>query len=137
MKFGRSRFSLNSEFGLDNQEQAVKLLTYCIYAALAANALSITYHLVVGGNLVHMPGTIYTAVLLFHAILLAAVQKGHIDQAGYAFLFSAWLMVTYQAWIVAGVQDTALIFYVLIIMIAVLVTNRRVAIAISMLSIAA
>lgn len=135
MKFGRLRFSFDSAFGLGNQDNAVKLLAYCIYAALATNALYIVYHLVSGGNLIQMPGSIYTTVLLFHAILLAAVQKGHIDQAAYAFIFSTWLVVTYQAWIVEGVRDTALVFYVLIILISVLITTRRVAVAVSMLSI--
>src|SRR5262245_50056317 len=134
MKFGRLRISFDSVLGLDNQDNTVKLLAYCIYAALTANALYILYHLATGGNLVQMPGAIYTTVLLFHAILLAAVKQGYIYQAACAFIFSAWLVVTYQAWILKGVQDTALIFYVLIIMISVLITDRRVAIAVSLLS---
>jgi len=137
MKFGRLHLWFDSGFGLENRDHVVKLLAYCIYAALAANTVYIVNYLVVGGNLVQLPGTIYTAVLLFHAILLAAVQKGRVFQAARAFIFSAWLVVTYQAWIVEGVQDTALIFYVLIIMISVLITNRLVAVSVSMLSIGA
>jgi PAS domain S-box-containing protein len=137
MKFGRSRFSLDSMFGLDEQDNAVKLLAYCIYAALAANTSYIIYHLATGGNLVQMPGAIYTALLLFHAILLAAVKSGHLYPAARALIFSSWVVITYQAWIVDGVRDTVLVFYILIIMIAMLITSWRVAVMISMLSIAA
>jgi PAS domain S-box-containing protein len=136
MKFGRLHDAFNSGFGLENRDHVVKLLAYCVSAALAANALYILNNLLAGGNLIQLPGSIYTIVLLFHAILLAAVRKGRIFQAACAFIFSAWLVVTYQAWIVEGVQDTVLIFYVLIIMVSVLVTNRLVAVAVSVLSIA-
>ena len=137
MPLRRLRYSVDLIFGLDNQENVVKLLTYFIYAALATNALYVAYYLVGGGNLTQMPGTIYALVLLFHAILLGAVQKGHIFQAARAFIFSAWLVITYQAWIEEGVQDTALIFYVLIILVATLITNRLVAVVVAVASIAA
>jgi PAS domain S-box-containing protein len=137
MKFGRSRFSLDPLSGLGNPDSAAKLLAYCIYAALTANAFYIAYHLVIGGNLIQAPGSIYVAVLLFHAILLAAVKRGHIYPAARALILSAWVIITYQAWIVDGVRDTTLVFYVLIIMIAMLILSWRVAVMISMLSIAA
>src|SRR4026208_2241827 len=103
MKFGRLHDAFNSGFGLENRDHVVKLLAYCVSAALAANALYILNNLLAGGNLIQLPGSIYTIVLLFHAILLAAVRKGRIFQAACAFIFSAWLVVTYQAWIVEGV----------------------------------
>jgi PAS domain S-box-containing protein len=137
MPFWRSRFSSDSAFGLDNHKNVVKLLTYFIYAALVTNASYIAYYLVGGGNLTQMPGTIFALVLLFHAILLGAVQKGYIFQAACAFTFSAWLLVTYQAWVEEGVRDTALIFYVLIILVAILITNRLVAVVVAVASIAA
>lgn len=137
MKFGSLRFPLGSLFGLDDQAQAVKLLAYCIYAALTANSLYIVYHLVAGGSLVEAPGSVYAAVLLFDAILLAAVKKGHIYQAACSLILSTWLVVTYQAWITDGVQDTVLVFYVLMITVAVLLTSWRVAVVLSMMSIVA
>lgn len=59
----RLGFSFDSAFGLDNWDHVVNLLSYCIYAALAANALCITSHLVRGGDLIQLPGTIYSVVL--------------------------------------------------------------------------
>ena len=137
MPFRRLSLSFDSAFGLGDHENVVKLLTYFIYAALATNALYVAYYLLGGGNLTQMPGTIYTLVLLFHAILLGAVQKGHIFQAACAFVLSAWLVVTYQAWIEEGAQDSALIFYVLIILVATLIANRLVAVVVAVASIAA
>ncbi len=74
MQFDRIRQSFKSLFRLERRDTVVRLATYILYAAIAANGLYIVYYLVGKGSLFRAPGIIYVIVLIFHVILLAVLK---------------------------------------------------------------
>jgi PAS domain S-box-containing protein len=74
MRFDRIHQSFKSLLRLERRDTVVRLVTYVLYAAIAANGLYIGYYLVGRGSLFHTPGIIYIAVLIFHIILLAVLK---------------------------------------------------------------
>lgn len=74
-------------------------------------------------------------IILFYFFLLALMRRGYVLFSSVALVFSAWLVVTYQAWQADGVYDVAVVAYILAIVLASVLTNSRVEIAITAMSI--
>jgi PAS domain S-box-containing protein len=135
MEFDRLRRSLEPLFGLERRDSVEKLLTFTLYAAIGANALYSVFHLFAEAGFYGGTGVLYFSLLIFHVMLLAVLKRGYLNQAALALLFSSWAVLTYQAWAAAGVHDTALAVYILLIMVSALITSWRVSIVLSLLSI--
>ncbi len=77
------------------------------------------------------------AVLLLQFILLFLLRQGYIETGAMAEVGLSWLLVTYQAWSSDGIRDISIYIYFLIILVAALLTNWRVSITLSGMSLMA
>jgi PAS domain S-box-containing protein len=75
------------------------------------------------------------AVIIFYFVLLMIMRRGHVLLSSVALIFSAWAVVTFQAWSADGVYDVAVVAYTIAIMMASVLTNSRVQIVITAMSI--
>ena len=75
MDFDRIRQLSKPLLKLEHRDNVVRLVTYVLFAAIAANGLYIVYYLVHGGSLFQTPGIIYITVLIFHSFLLAVLRS--------------------------------------------------------------
>jgi hypothetical protein len=72
---------------------------------------------------------------LFCAFLLYLLNKGKVVLSGTLFLLITWLSMTAMAWYADGVQDMAIVAYILIIFLATLFSGIRFAMVITLMSI--
>jgi len=75
MDFERIRQLSKPLLKLEHRDTVVRLVTYVLFAAIAANGFYIVYYLVHGGGLFRTPGIIYLVVLIFHSLLLAVLRS--------------------------------------------------------------
>ena len=115
----------------------VRLLTPVMALAILTNLGYGAYYLFAGGALFTPPVSIYLGVLAFQLFVLILLRMKYVTLASVLLIVSAWSGMTLKAWTSDGVRDTALIAYLLIIMVAALITNWRVALAVSVVSILA
>jgi|GEM_PF-2955110 len=73
---------------------------------------------------------------LILGVLYFLLKEGRIILSGIIFLFTAWIALTVLACYADGVQDIAIVGYILIIFLATLLTRIRVAFIITAMSIA-
>jgi len=137
MEFERIRQLLKPLFGLDHRETVARLLIYLLYTSIATDSIYIVFYLFTGGGWNDAPGLIFISLLILYFAMLFMLKKGYVDQAALILILSAWAGMTYKAWVTNGVHDTALIAYILIIIVSALITNWRISIVVSCLSILA
>lgn len=137
MDFERVLQTFRPLFGAARNATIVRLLTPLLALAILTNLGYGSFYLLTGGNLFVPPGSIYLGILGFQLFVLALLRAGHVTSAVLLLIASAWLSMTLKAWTTDGVRDTALISYLLIIILAALVTSWRLALGISVISILA
>jgi PAS domain S-box-containing protein len=74
------------------------------------------------------PGTnlsdymIWTLIALL-AIIYLVFKKGKVYLAGFLYVITMWFAMTSLAWVFEGVRDVAIVAYILIVLIAILITK--------------
>lgn len=137
MDFDPVRQVLQLLLGVESRNAAKKILIVILVSVIVINGLYIGIDLVNGESLFSKSVIVSSVLLAFQFGLLFLVQRGYIQQATLALIFSGWLGITYQAWTVGGIRDTVAAIYILIIMVSALVVSWRVTLVIAVLSILA
>ena len=137
MDFDPVRQVLQLLLGVETRNVAKKILIVILVSVIAINGLYIGIDLVNGESLFSKSVIVSFLLLAFQFGLLFLVQRGYIQQAALALIFSGWLAITFQAWTVGGIRDTVVAIYILIIMVSALVVSWRVTLTVAGLSILA
>ena len=137
MDFDPVRQVLQSLLGVESRNVAKKILIVILVSVIFINVLYIGIDLVNGESFFSKSVIASFLLLVFQLGLLFLVQRGYIQQAALALIFSGWLAITYQAWTMGGIRDTVVAIYILIIMVSALVVSWRVTLTIAGLSILA
>jgi PAS domain S-box-containing protein len=132
------RQALRPLVGVERRETTSKFLSVILISAMSVELLMILVRLLSGSTL-STSTTLRVLIALFalQGILLFAARRGYVNQAALALVVLAWISITYQVWSADGVRDVAIYAYILIIVIAALLTNWRISVAVFVLSIAA
>lgn len=123
-------------FGLEQRETTAKFLYAILLSIIVVDSLLILFRLLAGGTWFSSTSLVLTGLLLLQFILLYVLERGYVKQAAVALVISAWVGMSYQAWTADGVRDVAIVVYMLIILTAALLTNWRVSLTLSVMSIA-
>jgi len=137
MDFDPVRQVLQLLLGVESRSLARKILIIVLVSAIAINGFYIGIDLVSGESFFSASVIVSFLLFAFQFGLLFLVQRGYVQQAALALIFSGWLGITYQAWMVGSIRDTAIAVYILIIMISALVASWRVTLIVTGLSILA
>ncbi len=123
-------------FGLGRRETVTRFLYAILISALIIDVLMIILRLFDGETLSNSTTLrLLIVFFVFLFILLFAMQRGYVNLAALALVLVSWVSTTYQAWSADGIRDVAIYIYILIVLIAALLTNWQVSIALSILSI--
>ena len=125
-------------FGVERRKTTSRFLYVILISAMSVELLMIIVRLLSGSTL-STSTTLRVLIALFvlQGVLLFAARRGYGNQAALALVVLAWIGITYQVWSADGVRDVAIYAYILIIVIAALLTNWRISVAVFVLSIAA
>ncbi|RPJ21946.1 MAG: hypothetical protein EHM33_24815, partial [Chloroflexi bacterium] len=137
MKLDALRRVFRPLFGLERRETTVRFLYAILISTLIIASALIILRLLNGAPLFSPTISLLLGLLIFQIILLFAVKRGHVNLAALALVLVVWLGITYQAWRADGIRDVAIYVYFIIILIAALLTNWQISVALSILSIAA
>ncbi|HLO13524.1 MAG TPA: PAS domain S-box protein [Anaerolineales bacterium] len=137
MKLDPLRRLFRPLFGPERLETTSRFLYIILASTLIMNFGMIVLRSLSGGTFGSITLRVLTGMFLFQCLMLFVVKRGYVNQAALALVLVAWVSVTYQAWASDGVRDAALYVYILIIFVASLLTNWRISVVLSILSIAA
>src|SRR5215207_7160984 len=136
MNFESLRQVFRPLFGLERQESTSKFLSAILVSALVINFIVISSRWFAGATFLNSSTLRLFGILFILQILsFFAVKRGYVNLASHAFVILAWIGVTYQAWSADGVRDAAIYLYVLIILVAALLTTWHIPLVLSVLSI--
>ena len=124
-------------FGLEHRETTSRFLYAILISVLIVDSSLIIFRLLRGASLFSPTIIVLISLLILQVVLLFVVKRGYVNLAALILVSAAWAGVTYQAWNVDGVRDVAIYVYILIILIAALLTNWQISMALTLLSIAA
>lgn len=136
MKLDSIRRLFRPLFGLEQRETTAKFLYAILVSIIVIDSLLIILHIRAGRTWFSSTSTVLVGLLLLQFILLFVLRRGYVQQAAIVLVFMAWIGMSYQAWNADGVRDVAIIVYMLIILMAALLTNWQVSIILSVMSIA-
>jgi PAS domain S-box-containing protein len=108
-----------------------------LFSVIVVDAIMIVLRLLESGTSVSRTTWILLSLLILQFILLHLVRRGYVDLAAFSLVFISWGVITYLIWISNGVRDVSIYIYILIILVAALLTNWRISIFLSLLSILA
>ena len=137
MKPGPARWVFQPFWGLERRDTITRFLYAILISAIVIDTVTI---LIRSWSMVlFVTRTTWTliALLLFLILLLYIVRQGYVDQAALLLTFGSWVGVTVLIWSADGVRDAAVYLYFVIILVAALLTNWRISVTLSLLSIAA
>ena len=138
MNFEPIRQAFRPLFGVERRKTTSRFLYAILLSVMSVELLMIIVRLLSGDTLSNsMTLRVLGILFVLQWILLFAAMRGYVDQAALMLVILVWISITYQAWSADGVRDVAIYGYILIIFIAALLTNWRVTVALSALSIAA
>jgi PAS domain S-box-containing protein len=136
MKPDSIRQAFQPLFGLERREMTTKFLYAILISVLVIDSLMIILRWLSGSTLSNSPTLLLLiGVLVLQFILLVLVKRGYLSLAALAFVVLTWIGVTYQAWHSDGIRDAVIYAYIVIILIAALLTNWKISTAFSILSI--
>ena len=135
MKPGPARALFQPFLGMDRRETIAKFLYAILISVIVVDALVIVIRLVESRTFVSRTTWILLSLLLLQFILLYLVKRGYVDLAATLLVFVSWGIITYLIWGANGVRDVSIYIYILIIMIAALLTNWRISILLSLMSV--
>jgi PAS domain S-box-containing protein len=138
MKINPIRQAFQPLFGLERREMTARFLYAILISALIINLVMIILRWLSGGTLSNsITLRLLSGLLVFQLALLVLVRRGYLNFAALALVVLTWIGVTYQAWHSDGIRDAVIYVYIVIILIAALLTNWRISTAFSILSILA
>lgn len=123
-------------FGPERRLLTSSFLYAILISGLLVDLAGIVLHLVRGTPLLSTTLVVLLGMFLLQIILLVFVQWGYVRPAALIFLVAAWTGATAQAWSAGGVRDAAIYFYILIVLVAALLSGWRLSILLCILSIA-
>jgi PAS domain S-box-containing protein len=137
MNFEPIRRAFQPIFGLERRETVSRLLYAILISVILLDSLVILRRLLETRGVFNLTVIRLMSLLIIQFILLYLLKRGYVETASIALVGTAWIFVTYQAWASDGVRDVSIYIYFLIIFVAALVTNWRISIFLSVISIAA
>jgi PAS domain S-box len=136
MKINPIRPAFQPLFGLERREMTARFLYAILIGVFVIDLLMIVLRLLDGATLSDsITLRLLMGVLVLQIILLALVRRGYLNLAALTLVVLLWISVTYQAWHSDGIRDTVIYVYILIILIAALLTSWKISIAFSVLSV--
>jgi PAS domain S-box-containing protein len=124
-------------FGADRRELTARLLYLIIWSVIVIDALVLLFDIRERGWTFDARTNVIIGLLIEQFLLLAILRSGYVNAATNIALISFWGAMTCGAWYAGGVHDLAIFVYMVIILIAALLTNWRVPIFLAILSIIA
>jgi PAS domain S-box-containing protein len=123
-------------FGGEHREITSRFLYTILISGITVDLMLMVLRLLSGATLSNSTTLRFLiALFLLQWILLFIVKRGYVNLAAQTLVAGAWIGVTYQAWSADGVRDVAIYIYILLILIAALLTNWRFSIVVSAVSI--
>jgi PAS domain S-box-containing protein len=136
MKIDPMRQAFRPLFGLEERGTTTRFLYAILLSALIIDLVMIALRLVSGGTLSNSSTLrLLTGLLVLQFILLILVKRGHLNLAAQTLVVLTWMGVTYQAWTADGIRDAVIYVYILLILIAALLTNWKISTALALLSV--
>lgn len=137
MKSAPARWVFQRFFGLDRRETISSFLYTILVSVIIVDSIVILLRLIETRTFVSRTTWILIGLLLLQFILLYMVKRGYVDLAAFALVLISWVVITYLIWGSNGVRDVAVYIYILIILMAALITNWQTSILLSVFSICA
>jgi PAS domain S-box-containing protein len=81
------------------------------------------------------PQQTLAVLIIFYFVLLVALRRGHVLTAGIATVLSTWAVVTYLVWSVEGIYDVVIVGYIIVIVMASVLTNSRIQVFVTAISV--
>ncbi len=123
-------------FGLERRETTTRFLYAILISALIINLVMIVLRLLSGSTFVNSTTLrLLSGFLVLQFILLALVKRGYLNLVALTLVVLTWVGVTYQAWSADGIRDAVIYIYILILLIAALLTNWKISTVLAILSI--
>ena len=124
-------------FGLQRRETTTRFLYAILISAIIVDVAMIALRSFGGATFLNSTTLrLLIGLFVFQFILLFALKRGYVNLAAITLVLVVWAGITYQAWSADGIRDVALYLYILIVLIAALLTNWQITIVLSILSIA-
>ena len=124
-------------FGLGRRETISNFLYTILISAIIVDSIVIVLRLFATQTFISRTTWVLIGLLILQFILLFMVKRGYVDQAAFALVIVSWVVITFLIGISDGVRDVAVYIYILIILVSALLTNWRISILLSVLSVAA
>jgi GAF domain-containing protein len=80
---------------------------------------------------------VLAALVIVSAGLLVLMRRGYIRTAGFLFVAMGWILLTIQAWTYSGLRDATFIAYVVVIVMAALLSGARASLGFAAISVVA
>jgi len=137
MNFERGRRIFQPFFKLDRSQWVTKLLTIILVSTVVIEGLFIVVRLSGTEQLLDATVAVNLFLLAIQIFLLFILSRGYVRATALVLIFSSWAGMTYLAWMADGVWDTAVVVYLLIILISALIVDWRFSLAVAVLSMTA
>ena len=124
-------------FGLGRRETISNFLYTILISAIIVDSIVIVLRLFATQTFISRTTWVLIGLLILQFILLFMVKRGYVDQAAFALVIVSWVVITFLIGTSDGVRDVAVYIYILIILVSALLTNWRISILLSVLSVAA
>jgi len=122
-------------FGVDRTEEVAGMLRSIGWTVIVLASVLVFLDVIGEGGLSFNPRKIALLVLAAsQLIVFGALRLGYVNAASIFMLVSFWGVLTYHAWNFGGVHDPAIFVYMLIVLMAGVIANWRVALFISIAS---
>jgi len=137
MKFNPLRQLLKPLFGSDRRELIARFLRTIITSVIVVIVLVFLLYQWQTGGILDKTSQFLIGLFVAQLFLLFLLRHGYVNQTAVLLVVSAWLGVTYQAWLSDGIRDVVIYVYILLILMAALLTAWRISVTVSVLSILA
>jgi len=121
-----------------DQDELVRRFLYIIIASvIVVIALESGLYILGGGKLFDKSLTSLLGLLVLQVFFFFMLRRGNVILVSRLLVITGWIGVTYQAWSADGIRDAVIYVYILIILMAALLTGWRISLTLSLLSVAA
>jgi len=124
-------------FGRDRREETARFLTSITWAVVVIDSVVLIFDTLEGGLSFDARTNVLIGLLVVQPILIVFLRLGFVRLAAYMSLITFWGALTYHAWNVGGVRDLGVTAYVLVVLMAALLTNWRVSVLFGIMSVTA
>jgi PAS domain S-box-containing protein len=135
MKLRSFRQRIQPIFGLEHPDMTSRLLNAILTSVLIVDAAVIILRLLRGAAIWSTTVLVLLGMLVLQFILLVMVRNGYVRLATLFLVLGGWAGATFLAWSADGVRDVSLYVYVVIILVAALLTNWQISVTLTILSI--